>query len=644
MVAEADVVPYEPAVLRGERLLVLAPHPDDEVIGCGGLVAQHARERRQVCVIVATDGTAAEAVEDPAAYRARREEESRAALALLGEGIDVQFLRFRDRALDASAAALEANLLVALRELKPDLIAAPSPIEIHPDHVALAEALCSVIQRDETLFADLAVSRIAFYEVGQPIRPNALVDISDVADAKFAAIAAHGSQSAIRDYTAFARGLNAFRAMTLPPGTAFAEAYWVVPLASLRTMPFSSVRDAVGAPPRIEVVRETLPISVIVRTKDRPALLREAIASIEASEYPAEIVVVNDGGGDIGDVGNVTTVTHEQSRGRSIAANEGVRAARSAFIAFLDDDDLHYPEHLETLANAAGSSAHAAWYSDAVSAFVRLGENGTYETYARMRLFGGDFDRDLLLIDNYIPLPTLLIPRDAFLELGGFDPEFDLFEDWDFLIRLAARGSFAHVPRVTCEIRHIAGGGSITLAHPEGSPKFREAKLAVWRKHAPSITNDVIAGAFERQKRRLNALYESTVDARGARAHVERDLARLERDKAALIAELQEKQNHFNAATIRMHTLEASLQAAEASAGEAEARAIAAMREIAIDEAEIGRLTGRTRELETAFTENTTTIQALYNEIARLQNLLELIYSSRTWKLHTIVERMKGRT
>lgn len=639
MVAEADVVPYEPAVLRGERLLVLAPHPDDEVIGCGGLVAQHAREHRRVRVIVATDGAAAQA--DPNAYRALREQESQTALALLGDNIDLQFLRFRDRALEASTAALEANLLVALREFKPDLIAAPSPIEIHPDHAALAEALCSVLQRDETLFADLAVSRVAFYEVGQPIRPNALLDISDVAGTKFAAIAAHASQNAIRDYTAFARGLNAYRAMTLPSETKFAEAYWVVALATLRTMPFSAVRDAVGAPPRIEAVRETIPISVIVRTKDRPALLREAIASIEASEYPAEIVVVNDGGGEIGDVGNVTVVTHEQSRGRSIAANEGVRTARSAYIAFLDDDDLHYPEHLETLAGAAGSSTHAAWYSDAVSAFVRLGESGTYETYARMRLFGGDFDRDLLLIDNYIPLPTLLIPRDAFLELGGFDPAFDLFEDWDFLIRLAVRGSFAHVPRVTCEIRHIAGGGSITMAHPEGSPRFREAKLAVWRKHAAAITNEVIANAFERQKRRLNTLFDATVDARGARAHVERDIARLEREKATLIAELQEGQNRFNAAAIRIHALETSLETAQTSASEA---AISAAREIATDEAEIGRLTARTRELETAFTEHTTTIQALYNEIARLQNLLEMIYSSRTWKLHTIVERMKGRT
>src|SRR5215217_793092 len=53
---EAETIPYEPAQLRGERLLVLAPHPDDEAIGCGGLIAQHLREHRSVRIVIVTDG------------------------------------------------------------------------------------------------------------------------------------------------------------------------------------------------------------------------------------------------------------------------------------------------------------------------------------------------------------------------------------------------------------------------------------------------------------------------------------------------------------------------------------------------------------------------------------------------------------
>ena len=61
---EQELVPFTPAALRGERLLVIAPHPDDEAIGCGGLIALHGSEGRSVRVLVVTDG--AEGSADPA--------------------------------------------------------------------------------------------------------------------------------------------------------------------------------------------------------------------------------------------------------------------------------------------------------------------------------------------------------------------------------------------------------------------------------------------------------------------------------------------------------------------------------------------------------------------------------------------------
>ncbi|MCU1350701.1 MAG: hypothetical protein JWO56_3731 [Acidobacteria bacterium] len=448
MAIEAESIPYEPVALRGERLLVLAPHPDDEAIGCGGLVAQHLREGRKVHVAIVTNG--AEAGDSTI-----REEESRRGLALLGPGIELEFYRFPDRHLAVRTEELLAKLHNTLLAFPADLIAVPSPVEIHPDHLVLSRTFCELVQRDPSIFADLAVTRVAFYEVSQPIRPNALVDISDVAEQKFAAIAAHESQLAFRDYAAYARGLNVYRAMTLPPAAKYAEGYWVTELPALRTTPFSRLQQSVAAAPAIEITRERLSVSVVIRTKDRPALLREAIESVRANNYAEEIVVVNDGGARP-EVEGVTLIHHETSRGRAEAANAGVRAAGSPFIAFLDDDDLDHPEHLPVLAAAATQTPNReAWYSDAVSSFLRIGESGAYEVYSRQRLFGDDFDRDLLLVDNYIPLPTLLLRRDAFLDLGGFDRDFDLFEDWDLLIRLAQRGDFVHVQRVTCEISHF---------------------------------------------------------------------------------------------------------------------------------------------------------------------------------------------
>ena len=596
---ESEAIPYEAQDLRGERFLLLAPHPDDEVIGCGGLLALHLREGRSVRAVVVTDGA-------EAGDAAVREKESRAALALLGN-ISPEFLRFADRQLAADQERLKLRLHEILGEFKPDLIAVPSPVEIHPDHLALARAFCELVQNDDSLFAELAVARVAFYEVSAPLRPNALVDITDVADAKYAAIAAHASQLQLRDYISYSRGLNAYRAMTLAPHVRHAEAYWVMPLPALRTMPFSALRNAVGVPPEVEVTRERIPISVIVRTKDRPALLREAVDSIRANNYPAEVVVVNDGGA-APDAGRARLINHAKSVGRSEAMNSGVRAAKSPWIAFLDDDDLYYPEHLGTLSNAVGtSSRHVAWYTDAVSAFLRIGESGGYETFSRMRIFGSDFDRAQLLIDNYIPLTTLLVARDTFLDLGGFDRQFDLFEDWDFLIRLSQRGTFAHIPRITCEIRHIEGAGSITLESPEGSHRFRDAKLQIWRKHANLRTDEVVAVAVERLKRTLLTVQNELVEVSGARHHHDVEIARLLRENGALRRQLEQAN--------------AEVRGAFASA-----------------EAERVRL----RDLQQAFDESQRTIGALYKEVARLQTLLDTIFKSRTWKLHTMVEKLRG--
>ena len=609
-IPESEAIPYEANDLRGERLLVLAPHPDDEVIGCGGLVALHARDKRAVHVVIVTDGAQAGDAKG-------RQEESRRGLASVGVS-SVDFLEYPDRG--PTFAGLQQKLRDAIEAFKPDLIAVPSPVEIHPDHVAVSRAFCELVQSDATLYADRAAARVAFYEVSAPIRPNTLVDITTVASQKFAAISAHESQLAVRPYASYAEGLNAYRAMTLPPYVKYAEAYWVAPLPSLRTTAFSALRDAAGSPQPLQVSSEPVPISVIIRTKNRPALLAEAVASVKKSGYPAEIVIVNDGG-EKPSIDGATIINHAKSAGRSEAMNAGVRAARSAYIAFLDDDDLFYPEHLSTLSQATRGSSAIAWYSDAVSAFQSSG--------SRMRIFAQDYDRDSLLLDNYIPLITLLVPRATFLDLGGFDKDFDLFEDWDFLIRLSGRGALQRIPRITCEIRHIEGAGSITLESPEGSARFREAKLQIWRKHAALIDNNVIANVLERQKKVRNEIASGSVEVRGERDLMRNEIARFEREKARLnedVASLQGRSAHLDGANAELRN---ALAAADADRYEKSVR--------------LTDLQAAFEDVSAALAEAQGTGKALRDEVARLQTLLDLIYQSKTWKVHSIVEKMKGR-
>jgi LmbE family N-acetylglucosaminyl deacetylase len=232
---ERALVPYEASRFAARRVLVLAPHPDDEVFGCGGALADLASRGATIDVLLVTDG-AAGASDDAGrrAIAARRADESRAALALLGGG-NVHEGGLPDRGLGARAEELERLVASWLAQAAPDLVFCPSPVETHPDHRAVAYALLAVARRPapDPAAAALARATVAFVEISQPFRPNFLVDVTRVLERKRKAVGVFASQAAERDYAAFVAGLNAFRTMTLPPGSEAAEAFAVFPGALL---------------------------------------------------------------------------------------------------------------------------------------------------------------------------------------------------------------------------------------------------------------------------------------------------------------------------------------------------------------------------------------------------------------------------
>jgi LmbE family N-acetylglucosaminyl deacetylase len=221
---ESDFVPYQAVETLGAcHLLVLAPHPDDEVLGCGGLIARSLASGCAVTVVVVSDGAGAG---DPA----RREQESRAAAQVLsrdGSPPALQFWRLRDRALGADPQ-LVARLRHLLSTVGADTVLLPSPFEVHPDHRALCLA---------TLHALRAVPdsvEVWCYEVGQPLLPDALIDISPVLDLKCNAIACFGSQLALQSYDEQLLALNRYRAYTLGATVSHAEAFQHLPVEQWR--------------------------------------------------------------------------------------------------------------------------------------------------------------------------------------------------------------------------------------------------------------------------------------------------------------------------------------------------------------------------------------------------------------------------
>ena len=249
---EQELVPYEASRFEAKRVLVLAPHPDDEVFGCGGALANLAARGAAVDVLLVTDGAAgASDDESRRAIAARRAGESREALGILGGG-SVHEGGFRDRGLGGARAALEDLVATWLAKTSPDLVFAPSPVETHPDHRAVAYALFALARRPASDAGAAARARatVAFFEISQPFRPNFLFDLTPVLERKRKAVRAFVSQAAERDYAGFVDGLNAYRRLTLPPGALAVEAFAVFP-GSLLTRPAAVLAALLPLAPRV---------------------------------------------------------------------------------------------------------------------------------------------------------------------------------------------------------------------------------------------------------------------------------------------------------------------------------------------------------------------------------------------------------
>ncbi|MDP9009196.1 MAG: PIG-L family deacetylase [Pseudomonadota bacterium] len=200
-----------------ERLLVLAPHMDDEVIGCGGTLALHVACGADITVVFLTDGRRGGKTET-------RKQEARLALEELGI-TKIVFLGGEDGRLGTTKGVGTA-LRDVLEAARPDIVYLPFFLEEHPDHRAASALLAQAV-------ADTRMSfRCHAYEVWTPLFPNCFVRIDATIEAKRRALGHYQSQLAEADYLHTALGLNAYRSSALLDGRCrFAEAFCSVSLA-----------------------------------------------------------------------------------------------------------------------------------------------------------------------------------------------------------------------------------------------------------------------------------------------------------------------------------------------------------------------------------------------------------------------------
>lgn len=199
-------------------------------------------------------------------------------------------------------------------------------------------------------------------------------------------------------------------------------------------------------------------LSVVIVTRDRPALLADALRGIAAQTVaPLEVRIADDGDAAISpdavDTGSLETLIIPVGEGLVAAArNRGSAGARGDVIAFHDDDDRWLPDHLAGFAEAFRDPAVEFAWRDCAVIREAIGEDGARHERAR-RLIAHDWDDDLMRHDDFLPPSAWAVRRSLFERLGGFDETFRFSEDWDFALRAAALTVPRRVPGVTVEVR-----------------------------------------------------------------------------------------------------------------------------------------------------------------------------------------------
>ena len=215
---DACPLPQPLNLTLARKVLVFAPHPDDETLGCGGTLARLALHC-PVKVVLVTDGSGGGGL--PPEAGAIRQAEFVSALAVLGVYESVQFNQTDGDFHESPELALQVKAL--LDDYQPDWVFLPSPLDYHRDHVRIAAFLEPLCRRASS------VTQLLFYEIWAPVPATHVVDITDQVGRKQAALAAHVTAMPHGDYERAVDGLNRYRGLYLGKNR-FAEAFWVEPV------------------------------------------------------------------------------------------------------------------------------------------------------------------------------------------------------------------------------------------------------------------------------------------------------------------------------------------------------------------------------------------------------------------------------
>lgn len=236
-------------------------------------------------------------------------------------------------------------------------------------------------------------------------------------------------------------------------------------------------------------------ISVIIPTYNRENTIIRAIQSVLNQTYTdIEVIVVDDGSTDmtgekvrnIGDE-RVKYILLDKNSGPSNARNIGVLNAKGEWIAFQDSDDAWYADKLEKQIVYAEENTKFALIYCSYRLITASEKSYLVPPKQYERLKEGNILNSLLL-QNVIGTPTILVRKDVFERVGGFDSSYKALEDWEFVLRVAREYEIGFVPEVLVDAYLLSGGVSSNVS------AYYESRCMMLTEYRKEMEN---AGVFD---------------------------------------------------------------------------------------------------------------------------------------------------
>ena len=220
-----------------KKIIVFSPHPDDDLIGCGGSIAKHIKQGNEVTTIYMTSGDAGSLEYNKEELAEIRQEESKKATEIIGLK-DLVFLKNLDGYLEYNKENL-IRLINLIREIKPNVVYIPHKFDAHKDHKITHDLVIEAIGRasgpwfQECKGKPWSVQTILCYEVWTPLQEFSYVeDITAFVELKIKALKQHKSQIQDIKYDEAVKGLNRYRGIMTGCGN-YCECFQVLKINKL---------------------------------------------------------------------------------------------------------------------------------------------------------------------------------------------------------------------------------------------------------------------------------------------------------------------------------------------------------------------------------------------------------------------------